>query len=756
MKTQTSFWALFGKNSSGENLSIEIPKIQRDYAQGRANAQAIRDGFLSSIFDALKNNESLKLDFVYGYKKEDKFIPLDGQQRLTTLFLLHYYTALKANKIAEICDKVKFDYEIRQSSREFCEKILCLKNAKNLQNALNSQKTISEAIKDQTWFFTEYEKDPTISGMLVMLDAIEAKFTKFTSDLNPSEILKPDEIWARLTHENLLHFEFLDMGEFKLGEELYIKMNARGKPLSDFENFKAKFIEKLKILGKDEHELSSQIKRKLDNEWLDIFWNFTNPNDVLDERTMKCDEKFLAFFQAILINLCYKDFFTANSNANTKSKKYNIDIKDLSNVDANDLLEYLNADKIKIIDKILDNIKICSENELLKSFNIIIGNAESTDDEGQKNRTKISSYDREKFFVDMQILAKTHELMPNFAKFKRVGENIVNNVLINRTEEFEKVLDFISNLAGGLNENDFYAWLKERKDDDFDDIKFELLEAQIKEEIKKAKLLQNEAWSEAIKNAEKHPYLNGQIGFLLDFAQNDLNEFKEYFKAFDENFPKTDEKDKENDFKFRRALLTKGIYFNQDYTTSLCNFNNSIRGRTYSWCYIYGVFNDESKKKMLKELLFELRTKNLQDIIDNYNEPNEWRHYLVKHKEMWEHCKNHSIRFNGEHIVLLSGSRNFSTGDKEFYTYALYLEYKIEHKNAKIDYQPLPSRNVDYLSIGIKIGDKIIVWHKPENSDKYGFCVFENENLVEIGGKNLSEKFAAAKAKIDDLLKSQN
>lgn len=33
MKTQTSFWALFGENSSGENLSIEIPKIQRDYGK---------------------------------------------------------------------------------------------------------------------------------------------------------------------------------------------------------------------------------------------------------------------------------------------------------------------------------------------------------------------------------------------------------------------------------------------------------------------------------------------------------------------------------------------------------------------------------------------------------------------------------------------------------------------------------------------------------------------------------------------------
>ena len=34
-------------------------------------------------------------------------------------------------------------------------------------------------------------------------------------------------------------FHLLDLAEFDMGDELYVKMNARGKNLSDFKNFKA-------------------------------------------------------------------------------------------------------------------------------------------------------------------------------------------------------------------------------------------------------------------------------------------------------------------------------------------------------------------------------------------------------------------------------------------------------------------------------------------------------------------------------------
>jgi uncharacterized protein with ParB-like and HNH nuclease domain len=76
---------------------VRIPMIQRDYAQGRPSEEEIRKEFLDALHSALSlpsDHESLplNLDFIYGSvegDKESRFLPLDGQQRLTTLFLLH-------------------------------------------------------------------------------------------------------------------------------------------------------------------------------------------------------------------------------------------------------------------------------------------------------------------------------------------------------------------------------------------------------------------------------------------------------------------------------------------------------------------------------------------------------------------------------------------------------------------------------------------------------------------------------------------
>lgn len=81
---------------------IRIPMIQRDYAQGRPSAAQVREEFLAAIKEKLRlpaGDPSLpmNLDFIYGsvVRSDDQslFVPLDGQQRLTTLFLLHWYLA---------------------------------------------------------------------------------------------------------------------------------------------------------------------------------------------------------------------------------------------------------------------------------------------------------------------------------------------------------------------------------------------------------------------------------------------------------------------------------------------------------------------------------------------------------------------------------------------------------------------------------------------------------------------------------------
>ncbi|MDZ7774420.1 MAG: DUF262 domain-containing protein [Bacteroidales bacterium] len=87
-----SFYSLFRQ----QNLKVIIPIIHRDYAHGRKSKKEIRESFFNTLYNYLDENKPNRdLDFVYGIlTQEDNithFVPLDGQQRLTTLFLLHWY-----------------------------------------------------------------------------------------------------------------------------------------------------------------------------------------------------------------------------------------------------------------------------------------------------------------------------------------------------------------------------------------------------------------------------------------------------------------------------------------------------------------------------------------------------------------------------------------------------------------------------------------------------------------------------------------
>jgi uncharacterized protein with ParB-like and HNH nuclease domain len=114
---------------------IEVPIIQRDYAQGRKSATDVREQFLRTIDAALsklpdESKQPLDLDFVYGslmkINNQEHFSLLDGQQRLTTLFLLHWYLAHKEEKVEKLRQLLltkkgnsRFTYQTRPSSADF-------------------------------------------------------------------------------------------------------------------------------------------------------------------------------------------------------------------------------------------------------------------------------------------------------------------------------------------------------------------------------------------------------------------------------------------------------------------------------------------------------------------------------------------------------------------------------------------------------------------------------------------------------------
>ena len=268
----TSFWTFVVENP------VKIPIMQRDYAQGRTSKkiERIRDVFLGAIFSALKNRQSLTLDFVYGYKreKEDNFYPLDGQQRLTTLYLLHWYIAAREGHIDSAKEILKrFSYETRHSSRVFC-----LELSKYCPNVFSEN--LDEHITNESWFMQSWEHDATISSMLTMLRDIH----KFYNDYGISRV------WDQLTsqEECLINFHLLPMDNFGLSDELYIKMNSRGKELTEFENFKAQFSEGLA------EEDKKTFTARIDGAWSDLFWDLYKDGEGDIAQTV--DSAFMRFF----------------------------------------------------------------------------------------------------------------------------------------------------------------------------------------------------------------------------------------------------------------------------------------------------------------------------------------------------------------------------------------------------------------------------------------------------------------------------
>lgn len=267
--------------------SIEIPIIQRDFAQGRPDDEVsgIRERFLDAMVQACLADHEMALDFVYGDVKSGVLRPLDGQQRLTTLFLLHWYVASRASVLDPAAGWLRFSYATRPTARDFCE-------ALGSHPYPGGSSTPSAWITDQPWYVYPWRQDPTISSMLVMLDALHERFEAAAADFS--------KVWARLSQrsDRAIWFLFLPVADMDYGEDLYIKMNSRGKPLTPFEVFKADLEGMLKpvlrrsecpVVGHD-HDRYDHLTMSIDGAWADTLWEYEKAGGsdyVVDDEFMR-------------------------------------------------------------------------------------------------------------------------------------------------------------------------------------------------------------------------------------------------------------------------------------------------------------------------------------------------------------------------------------------------------------------------------------------------------------------------------------
>ncbi|WP_223230513.1 DUF262 domain-containing protein [Pseudoalteromonas sp. TB51] len=607
--------------------AIEIPILQRDYAQGRKEEGEVRTLFLNSLYQALNSNDEsrqpLDLDFVYGNFEEGQskaFSVLDGQQRLTTLFLLYWYLAIQNGHIAEFRERFvtdeqrsRFTYKIRPSTTEFFDAL----TSKDIEI---SNATISKQIKNSQWFYLSWQQDPTVQACLNMLDAIQALFSQ--NDVN---------LYERITNtsEPYITFQFLDLHSFGLSDELYIKMNARGKPLTIFENFKAKLEQKIKSFDGPwpEYTLPFQDSasgyeyfiHKIDTDWADLFWPYRNvcsSDDTFDDELMNFIRLVIAYQylvdhkdSSIELHVNSGKLFGRNGRLEPFTLSQYEELGSLNKEFIIRLISYLD---LIYRDGLVDN-KINSYldtdyyyNEH-KTFKNVLKNDASYDD-------------KLRFYAFYSYLAKspTNE---ELNEWLRVIFNLTENTIINTADEFNKALFGIENLC--QHDTPILETLAKNVETSG------FTGAQIVEEkIKAHLLLRSSEWREAITCAEQHSFLKGQIGCILNFAEilsyyrehehcnwsaeedNEyITSFLRYSNAIQRVFDQIESSSASIDYLWERSVLSKGEYFTDkrgdkyNMLSSRDTRNNIPRDHSWKRLLRFGTTSIEQKQRYVKAVL---------------------------------------------------------------------------------------------------------------------------------------------------------
>ena len=473
---------------------ILVPMIQRDYAQGRTDKKAtdVRNNLLNDIFSGNK----VHFDLVFGSVErrivdgEEKccFIPVDGQQRLTTLFLLYLYGQRQLSLYQEL-DLSKFTYDTRRAAADFCESIT------RKEWHYDNKGNVSDAIKDCSWFMDYWAKDPTVEGMLNMLDAIHEKYKQ--------ENTFPD--LGKVT------FYFFDLESNGLNENLYLKMNSRGKPLTAFENLKAK-IEKVlpdsicvdsKCFPINEATPQNSFKEKwiffMDRNWTETFWDSVNP-DKYDVNIAKFIARFLAGYWAA--------FGQEIDGKTTAEDLKNVNRKEKNKKNYSDYIQFEPLERVLTLDNAFPSLAYA------------LTTAPKIAPYWTKDTIKVSDKSEYKLLA----VIFTYVLFDGDYTTIRFAWNMAENYVT----EYDTFVTYCKR-AGEIHrfkcgkDITFYQALS--------DIEFDgNTSDQLKEEIAKAKQIVTggEEWETKIIAAEKYAFFKGSIRFL--FTRENIGDDWEHFE----------------------------------------------------------------------------------------------------------------------------------------------------------------------------------------------------------------------------------
>lgn len=473
---------------------VIIPPMQRDYAHGRLNlhAESIRKAIVAKLKDVLLSStcvQKMRLDYVFGKELNDTFVPMDGQQRLTTLFLFYRYV-IEATGNLEVyrATLAKFSYATRQSAREFC---LALS-----ENAILAQKGETLRIKGFSWFSEAWIGDPTVESMIVVLQEIHAQLKDADLGLNFD--------MRRL--EKCITFNSILMDKEGMPDSAYITMNSTNLALTPWENFKAALV---RTFLDNSSEDCRRYKEKLDTTWTDAFFH---------DFKQQYDDRLFKFFYLHVSNLqLVAGCCSSDGIAPLPVRDYSCPIP---YTPFESFRPIRSLDDLLPLFALLDTI--CHENGVIPSMPLF--KASWMDDTAVplsllSAKLEVTLEDRLVFHgcicLFKYLQANQDVILPHWM---RVVWNIAENINL-ASENCGKLMKHFDALAkhcltGCSCPQSFYANLISYNVSQIKDPSFVL---QLKEEKLKASLFGDEEASRRIREAEKYELCRGKLAVFVDY-----------------------------------------------------------------------------------------------------------------------------------------------------------------------------------------------------------------------------------------------
>lgn len=785
-----------------EKYSIVIPVIQRDYAQGRMDEHAteVRKNFVRNLISYIRdvNNGTHDLDFIFGtvnYTSSDyqEFIPLDGQQRLTTLFLFHLYIAGRSGHFADFIKKMtvaentyKFSYKTRNSSTLFCERLLSkfkpsrseetdiFEQLKLSEKVNSNQETslISDTIQNQGWFYKAWLEDPTIAGMLVTLAEIDRQFLKM-KDLYSWETAYERLFEIEEGKKHPITFQLLPLNGYSRTDDLYIKLNARGIRLSDFENFKARIED---LIEYDGMTCKDEFKMKVDGKWSDYLWKYRGKGKDNTDTIM---ENLFRNFIAFSFRSRDKETMDYLLEQNKKSMRFTFtrycELGVMHRRDEQVDQNRINTEK-DIIQKTMNLFDVfCDDNTTPEGFKCdwfkaedFIKNRVISKGATYHQRLRLYSYLR---YVSIH---KDDLVNKDLQEWMRLVRNLDEATDIDDSAKFSQALDSIDDILNAVGNRKIQEWLSTSARSY--NVRF-FRERMMKEECIKAELMKKEKEfdlnfvKQAVEIGDTSKYFKGQMGFALEFAdaytkydtnqitslsQNEIatigNNIQLYIEKANAIIVAL-ESNQENivsDRLLERALLSLGMYMRKNSAKRL-NFCNQLNDPYNSWKTLLFIEKDNAYCRSVFKIILDNISVNsigndLNTIIRNHsadaNIPT-WRQMLIDNKELIDYCSQGFIYMedwakmdkNDADIILFSQSQ-MNHYHSELWSKDLNSRYNWDKCNLEHGYHAQKSYDADstiFIVFNNKAGEKyefqLSYWHRQWHywfTDKDGNDVTSN------------------------------